>query len=640
MKIIFKDLINLFEKNPSIEEVSSKLFQLGHEHEIENDVFLMELTPNRGDCFSLFGLARDLSAFYGPIKDIPIYEKEIDELTLNFMNLCKSSCPRISFLEIEIANKVNTYKPYLEEYFAKMRINKTNFFTDVSNYLSYELGQPTHCFDRKKINGDLIFQEISHKSLFKTLLGSEVTLEGNNCVFTVNDEILSLAGLMGGISTACSATTRKVLVECAFFEPESIIGKSQKYNLVSDAAYKFERGVDILSQEKTLRRFIKIVSDHTEIISVKHKTFKDKEFTRKSLEIDIDKINNILGTELAKNRYLDLLESIGFETSNKILVPSYRHDIRSQNDLAEEVARLFGYNNIPSKPINISKERNLPQNNKANYVRDYLISFGFNEIINFPFTKNQTKDSLKIDNPLDSNKDNLRVTLKESLIDNLLYNERRQKDSVKLFEISNTYKKIRDNPFPSEYNKLGVIVSGRVGQNYIDFQKKIDAKFIRNVLNEFIEIDTNIEEICRDDLDTKNKSKIFYFEINLDEIKIKNNNIHKNKRFNFIKYKKISDFPSSTRDFSFLISDLSKYEIFMNSIEKISDKNVKDSFVFDFYKNEVLNQVKVGVRIIFQSNKKTLSESEIFQSTENIIKPIIEIEGVSIPGLEYNEEIS
>ena len=88
--------------------------------------------------------------FYGPIKDIPIYEKEIDELTLNFMNLCKSSCPRISFLEIEIANKVNTYKPYLEEYFAKMRINKTNFFTDVSNYLSYELGQPTHCFDRKK----------------------------------------------------------------------------------------------------------------------------------------------------------------------------------------------------------------------------------------------------------------------------------------------------------------------------------------------------------------------------------------------------------------------------------------------------------------------------------------------------------
>ena len=106
MKIIFKDLINLFEKNPSIEEVSSKLFQLGHEHEIENDVFLMELTPNRGDCFSLFGLARDLSTFYGPIKDIPIYEKEIDELTLNFMNLCKSSCPRISFLEIEIANKV------------------------------------------------------------------------------------------------------------------------------------------------------------------------------------------------------------------------------------------------------------------------------------------------------------------------------------------------------------------------------------------------------------------------------------------------------------------------------------------------------------------------------------------------------
>ena len=637
MKIIFKDLINLLEKNPSIEEVSSKLFQLGHEHEIENDIFLMELTPNRGDCFSLLGLARDLSAFYGPIKDIPIYEKQIDELTLNFTNLCKSACPSISFLEIEIANEVNKYKPYLEDYFVKMNINKTNFFADVSNYLSYELGQPTHCFDRKKIKSDLIFQEIDRKSLFKTLLGSEVTLEGKNCVFTMNDEIVSLAGLMGGISTACSATTRKVLVECAFFEPEFIIGKSQRYNLVSDAAFKFERGVDILSQEKTLRRFIKIVSDHTEIISVKHKTFTDKEFIRKSLEVDIDKINNILGTDLAKNSYLDLLKSIGFEISNKILVPPFRHDVKSQNDLAEEVARLFGYNNIPSKPINISQERNLIENNKVNYVRDYLISSGFNEIINFPFTKNQTKDSLKIDNPIDSNKHNLRITLKESLIDNLLYNERRQKDSIKLFEISNTYKKNRDSGFPDESNKLGVIVSGRVGQNYIDFQKKIDVRFIGNILNEFVELDANIEEISRHDLETKNKSKIFYFEMNLDEIKIKNNNTHKNKRFNFIKYQKISDFPSSTRDFSFLISDLSKFKIFMNSIEKISDKNVKDSFIFDFYKNEALNQVKVGVRIIFQSNKKTLSESEIFQSTENIIKPIIEIEGVSIPGLEYNE---
>ena len=265
MKIVYKDLIKLLLEKPSKELLSKKLFQLGHEHEIHGDIFDMELTPNRGDCLSLIGLARDLAVFFGNTNSIDVYEADIEPLKINFANLSPKDCPKISFLEIEIEESKVEYKPYLENYFNTLGGNKTNLFADISNYVSYELGQPMHCFDRETIKQKLFFENKQCHSTFRTLLDSEVVLKDNNCVFSVDGEIISLAGVMGGASTACSSETKKVLVECAYFIPESIIGKSIKYNLVSEAAHKFERGVDIESQEVALRRFAKIVQDHTKI---------------------------------------------------------------------------------------------------------------------------------------------------------------------------------------------------------------------------------------------------------------------------------------------------------------------------------------------------------------------------------------
>ena len=135
-------------RSPSKEDLSEKLFQLGHEHEIHGDIFDMELTPNRGDCLSLTGLARDLNVFFGNSDAIEIYEDNIETLDINFENLAPEDCPKISFLELKLKKQTSIYRPYLENYFSIYRNNKTNFFTDISNYISYELGQPTHCFDR------------------------------------------------------------------------------------------------------------------------------------------------------------------------------------------------------------------------------------------------------------------------------------------------------------------------------------------------------------------------------------------------------------------------------------------------------------------------------------------------------------
>ena len=635
MKFLYQDLLNFLTEKPSKEILSERLFQLGHEHEINGDIFDMEFTPNRGDCLSLLGLSRDLNYFFKSKDPFESYDENVDILNLNFKNLSIESCPKISFLEIEICGEISSYKPYLENYFLKLNNNKTNFFTDVSNYLSYERGQPTHCFDRESIKEELTFSNETCSENFRTLLGNEIKLKNQNCIFKTNGEIISLAGVMGGESTACSLNTKKVLVECAYFNPEAIIGKAVNYNLKSDAAHKFERGVDIELQERVLRRFITIVKEHVAVKKIKLKTFEGSKIEEKFLPINVERINKILGTNLKKKEYLGFLSNLGFEIEDKIKVPSFRHDIFSQNDLSEEIARIIGYDKIKSVPLNL---KNYPkrEQDKISRIEGFLIKNGFSEVINYPFTNNESKESISIDNPLDSNRRNLRTSLKDSLVENLLYNERRQADSIKLFEISDVYLNNENNIIQEK--RIGIIISGRFGNNYIDFSKKLDKKYLEQILNKKnLTSVFNIEEISRENLKTKKKEKIYYIEALLEHIP---DNIFEDLEFNdkpfdFIRYMPVSEFPSSIRDFSFSIQSLEQYEKVISYIESFNDKNLKDSFIFDFYLNKELREIKVGIRLIFQSPDKTLSDNDIQGSINNLLKPIIELDGVFIPGLEF-----
>ena len=182
MKVSYSHLVSQIKENPSIEMISESLFQLGHEHEIDGDILNMELTPNRGDCLSINGLLRDLSAFY-TVDFKKIYSKKIEKLELDFENLSQNTCPKISFLKIEIDNIPREYNQYLDDYFLKLNLNKNNFFTDISNYLSYETGQPTHCYDASKINGKLVLQESEINKEFLTLLDKKITLTSKNFFF-------------------------------------------------------------------------------------------------------------------------------------------------------------------------------------------------------------------------------------------------------------------------------------------------------------------------------------------------------------------------------------------------------------------------------------------------------------------------
>jgi len=634
MKIAYSHLVQHIAENPSIEQVSDSLFQLGHEHEIDGNIFDMEFTPNRGDCLSIKGLLRDLAVFYLVDLNREIFTEKLDELQLDFKNLSESTCPQISFLKLEIDQVPEIYKDSLNDYFLDLGLNKNNFFTDISNYLSYETGQPTHCYDARTMNGNLLFHEIEKNEEFETLLDKKITLTGKNAVFSLNHDVINLAGVVGGKSTSCSANTKTVIVECAFFQPEAIIGKSVKYDIQSEASHKFERGVDPECHDKVLRRFIKLVGEHTNIIDMSIISFKSKDNPIYEIPVNIKKINQIIGINLSEKEYLNYLSKLGFVIKEGFIkVPSYRSDVKTQNDLAEEVARVIGYDNIATSEISIPKNEKAGHKDLENKLRYFLLDHGFYEVINSPFVNLSSEEAIKVDNPLDSNREYLRTNITNSLVDNLLFNERRQKDSIKLFEISDVYS---SNNGINKRRKLSIVASGRVGLNFEDFSKKINKKYLSRLFQEILPNEVfDFKILSRDLLDTKIKNEIVTLEVDIDRFSsdiLSYNEVSKSPE-GFVQFNPISEFPSSYRDISFLITDPSKIRELEKFISHLDNEILKETFIFDFYKNKDRNEIKIGFRFIFQSDTKTLTLENIDKVMSVIIADALSIDSIQIPGL-------
>ena len=389
-----------------------------------------------------------------------------------------------------------------------------------------------------------------------------------------------------------------------------------------------------------LKRFIKIIEDHTEIksMSIFHNVEQSK--TPIYIKYDEKKVENILGIELKdSSKTLNILSKLGFSLKDNIISPpSYRHDIQHINDIAEEIARSIGYNDdvfqnsnykLTLQPLEI-------KNSIENQIRSFLVENNFNEVINYPFCGENDAGSLEIINPLDKNQNNLRHNLKNSLVKNLYFNERRQKDSVKLFEISEIYH-FQNNEIKN-MAKLGIIISGHQGYNFRDFSNKLDLIYLENlflplVSKGSINLRDSIQELKRDSSESKAKTKIFYFEIPIEFLSFKPEFHCELKPTKFKKYVKPSDFPSSFRDLSFLIKDERKIDALLKKLESYSNKDLKKSFLFDFYENKNKNEIKIAFRFIFQSYERTLVDKEVDNYVSDIVKSISDIEGIEIPGM-------
>ena len=635
MKIAYNHLVCHIQENPSMDMISDSLFQLGHEHEVEGNIFNIEFTPNRGDCLSINGLLRDLSVFYTINLDQKVHTGRLDNLQIDFENLSQEICPKISFLKLEIDNIPIIYKGYLNDYFIDLNLNKNNFFTDISNYVSYETGQPTHCYDGNKINGKLIFQELDTNQEFETLLDKKINLTDKNSVFLLNNEVINLAGVVGGKRTSCSSETKTVLVECAFFKPEKIIGKSIKYDIQSEASHKFERSVDPACHETVMRRFINLVSEHSNIKKMSFVSYKFRDIAAHKIPVNVSKINQIIGINISEDEYLSYLLRLGFTIDNALItVPSYRSDIETQNDLAEEVARAIGYNNILRKELTIPNGKMSNHYDIENKLRYFLLDQGFYEVINSPFVNSSSDVSIKVDNPLDSNREYLRTNIISSLLDNLIFNERRQKDSIKLFEISDVYTSINNKTH--RVRRLSIIASGRAGHNYENFSTKINIKHLTKIFHEALPSENfDFQILTRDSLNTKIKNEIIGCEVDISSFSSEVLNYKEASKSprNFIQYQPISELPCSKRDLSFSIKDFTKCKSLEDYIFGLNEELLKEVFIFDYFNNEKNAEIKIGFRFIFQSNNLTITETEVNDVIGVIINYSKKIKGITLPGL-------
>ena len=316
-----------------------------------------------------------------------------------------------------------------------------------------------------------------------------------------------------------------------------------------------------------------------------------------------------------------------------INIPNHRHDIENLNDISEEVARVIGYDNIKPKPIQIPKARSKIYNEELK-IKNFLVDNGFYEVINDPFVSTGNDISIEVDNPLDSNRKYLRIDTKKSLLENLLFNERRQKDSIKLFEITDIY----INNHEISKRVLGIIASGRVDRNYKDFSKKITDKYLKGLFEKRINANNhiNIIDIPRAGLNSKLKNPIVFTEIEIDsEFSFDYSRKESNNPNPCYKYIPVSEFPSSSRDLSFSISDYSNSEKLQNYLLNFENKLIKEIFIFDYFFNEKNKEIKVGFRLTFQDNKSTITETDVNNIMDVIIKNTLKLNGVSIPGLKH-----
>ena len=377
-----------------------------------------------------------------------------------------------------------------------------------------------------------------------------------------------------------------------------------------------------------LRRFIYIVQEHVKIKSVEIKSESLQLYKNKRISRDYARINNILGVDL-KNNYIDsILSKLGFNLDDSFEVPSWRPDSDTSNVLAEEMLKL-GYDQIQISNFSISKKlasnsSNSNSNSKSNRIRNYLVSQGFNEIINDPFVANGKTESIKVDNPLDSKRSFLRLDLINSLMKNLDYNEKRQKEIIKFFEISDVYFTNKDEEVIYK-KKLSIIISGRQGLNYLDFNKKLDRGYLKKIIHNLGLDEEHVIELDRALLNSKIKNKIYYIECEIDAIDdtTLNKNKIKETQYFFKKSMPVSEFPASQRDISISLANEEALKKVTRLIYGSNILNIKDFFIFDFYHNKDKNILKVGFRFIFQSYYKTLKESEVDKEMQKIFNSLI-----------------
>jgi phenylalanyl-tRNA synthetase beta chain len=461
--------------------------------------FDLDLTPNRGDCFSVMGIAREVSAMTStPLRGPNIVKVKAtikDEHPVELV--LPEGCPRFAARVIRDIDLSARSPVWLIERLRRSGLREIHPVVDITNYIMLELGQPLHAYDCQLLNGP-IRPRLATKGEKLTLLDEkEVDLLANTLVITDDSGPIGMAGIMGGLSTAVTAKTTDVFFEAAFWPPEFMAGRARQYGMHTDASLRFERGVDPELQARAIERATELliaISGGQAGPLVDHCA---PEYLPKpvSLKLRKERLSRVLGTEIAAERVTQILTSLGLATVAsssgwKVKIPSFRFDIDVEDALVEEVARIFGYDEIPETtgfgetPLARVAETKID----LEMVANTLVARDFQEVITYSFIDEETnslvsgkKSKLVLSNPISSEMSVMRSSIWPGLIAAASANAARQQDRIRLFEIGKTFHGSLDSPV-EVVRIAGIIVGDVVPEQWDKRSQDVDFFDIKSDL--------------------------------------------------------------------------------------------------------------------------------------------------------------
>jgi len=631
-----------------------------------NDVSIeLDLTPNRGDCLGIRGLAREIGLLTRQDYNEPTFSQvaQKHDVELPIQIMAKDECPR--YLGRLIKNiDPNSISPlWMKERLRRAGLRSIDPIVDVTNYVLMELGQPMHAFDFSKLKGGIDIRMADEGEKLLLLDGKEVTLSSDDLVISDHEKAVAMAGIMGGMSTAVSNETRDVFLECAFFAPLAIAGKARSFGMHTDASHRYERGVDYELQKMAMDRatelLIEIAGGDAGPITEALGNMPKSVF----VELKYANVTSLLGVDIPVKEVQDILFRLGFSLSDedadgvRIKVPSYRFDIGIEADVIEELARIFGYNNIP-KAAGLVKQSltSKPEGEvTSRRICDLMVDLGYQEVITYSFIDpkhseliSQSPDSevIRLRNPISEEMSVMRTSLLPGLISAFEHNNNRQQERLRLFESGLVFSKNSEEIF--QQSKIAGLISGEkypknwnINSNLSDFYDiKGDVEVLLDLRRGETPIKFSAAEHpsmhpgqCARVSDSKNKeigylgalspsvvqklgftNSVFLFEISLDEVRTTR----------VPSAKLLSKYPEVSRDLALVLDDSVASSEILDCVKATAGDRLVELRIFDVYQGDAIEEGKksVALGLTWQDPSRTLSDEEINATIISCVKAL------------------
>lgn len=631
---------------------------------LNDKIIDVDLTPNRGDCLSIKGLAREV----GVLNKAPVTFVDIQpvsatiEDTFSVVLDAPAACPRYLGRVIRNVNMAAASPLWMVEKLRRSGIRSIDPVVDVTNYVLLELGQPLHAFDLNKLQGGIRVRMPVEGEKLILLDGNEVELNTDTLVIADDNGPVAMAGIFGGESTGVTAESQDIFLECAFFDQIAIAGKARAYGLHTDASHRYERGVDWQLQHQAIERTTQLLLDIvggeagpvTEAVSEEHLP------KARTVTLRHSKVNAMLAFEMPAAEIEEILTRLGMQiekiadSSWTVAIPSYRFDISIEVDLIEELARVYGYNNLPVKLPTLALPFTPNDESKVTIhdLRRTLISFGYQEAITYSFIEaglqklfDDQYDALALANPISAEMAVMRTTIWPGLVKALQYNQNRQQSRVRFFETGQRFLPINDELV--QENVLAGLLSGTrdpeswtgksLPVDFFDIKRDIEAvlnlggvgeqylfvadKHVALHPGQTARIERAGEVIgfvgalhpsLLKKLDVN--GPVYLFELSLDGLL----------QGHVARFSELSKFPESRRDLALIVDEATAYEAVRQITMKNAGEYLKQVTLFDVYQGQGIEagRKSLALGLTWQHPSRTLNEEEINTAVQSVISAL------------------